>query len=76
MASSMPGLCTFTATSFPVLLRVALYTCPRLAAAMGDGEIDEKMESRGKPSSVSMQEKASAFENVGSASCLNQILDN
>mmetsp|Transcript_29707 Transcript_29707/g.73601 ORF Transcript_29707/g.73601 Transcript_29707/m.73601 type:complete len:282 (-) Transcript_29707:12-857(-) len=65
----MLGRCTFSATSFPPSRSVARYTCPREAAAIGDGVIIANISSSGRPSSVSTHSNASASLNVGSASC-------
>lgn len=40
-----------------------IHTCPREAAAIGSGEISEKMSSKGKPSSFSIVLKATSVEN-------------
>mmetsp|Transcript_35890 Transcript_35890/g.113511 ORF Transcript_35890/g.113511 Transcript_35890/m.113511 type:complete len:279 (+) Transcript_35890:1016-1852(+) len=72
MVSSVPGRCTFTATSSPVTRRPR-YTCPRDAAAMGAGESSLKtLETPplpARPSSSSMRALASSVGKGGSASC-------
>lgn len=63
----MSGLWILIATSRPSDLRVALYTCPRLAAATGwaDSVNPEKMESTGLPSSASRISRATDVGNAG-----------
>ena len=51
MMGSTPGLCTLTATSWPVSLSTALYTCPKEAAAMGLSEMLLNTSAIGRPSS-------------------------
>mmetsp|Transcript_6472 Transcript_6472/g.24057 ORF Transcript_6472/g.24057 Transcript_6472/m.24057 type:complete len:293 (-) Transcript_6472:118-996(-) len=68
MPLATSGRCTLTATSSPVG-STALYTCPRLAAAMGRGEIFAYSRSSGAPSCASMHRKASWSGKVGRSSC-------
>ena len=51
MMGSTPGRCTLTATSCPVSLSTALYTCPSEAAAMGRSEMLLNTSAMGLPSS-------------------------
>ena len=71
MAASAPGLCTFTATASTEPSERAmlpLYTCPRLADAMGDAE-SASFFAFAAPSSASRMRRASASSNGGTASC-------
>mmetsp|Transcript_49087 Transcript_49087/g.106313 ORF Transcript_49087/g.106313 Transcript_49087/m.106313 type:complete len:237 (-) Transcript_49087:219-929(-) len=49
--SRTKGRCTFTATTSPVSRRVALYTCPSEAAAIGSALISEKSSDGERPRS-------------------------
>ena len=71
MAASAPGRCTFTATASVEPSEremLPLYTCPRLADAMGAAE-SASFFAFATPSSASRMRRASASSKGGTASC-------
>mmetsp|Transcript_1389 Transcript_1389/g.4166 ORF Transcript_1389/g.4166 Transcript_1389/m.4166 type:complete len:200 (+) Transcript_1389:1760-2359(+) len=66
---SIPGRCTLTATVSPLAFNFALYTWPKLAAAIGSGVISSNTSFTGFPNSSSMSANASSLLNAGTSSC-------
>ena len=69
MVARAPGLCTLTATSWPLLFSLALYTCAKEAAATGRSPNSENTALMDCPSSRSTVALASVVGKVGMLSC-------